>query len=250
MDCPTPDDLDPTRLIRCRKCPKVFMQMRSLHRHLKTAHGPKLWSCQQCKFICGRRDNLRRHYGRIHPSNMDELAGITPQAEVASRHNQDGRQRQFTEKRWGTQASQQLQRPQAPRRGSNPPATQSQCPEVSPTLQPVVTSCPPPTSAEGNPMLANPLTSLWLPGDELLVDEMSLSPTASLNFFSEELYSEGHWMEIRPSLAIPDESPSTITSPQQSQPFPTRPPTPSHPSQQSQPQHHQHPLMRRPPHNQ
>ena len=78
----TPEDLDPSGFLKCRRCPKVFMQRKSLYRHLQVCHGPPLYvSCKRCSFKTKRKDNLKRHYERVHFSDMLDLKEITRRPE-------------------------------------------------------------------------------------------------------------------------------------------------------------------------
>ena len=51
---------------------KGFIENRNLLRHQKTQHSDeKPFSCSLCKFSCKRKDKLKLHVGRMHPTSQE-----------------------------------------------------------------------------------------------------------------------------------------------------------------------------------
>ncbi|XP_038074079.1 extensin-2-like [Patiria miniata] len=171
-----PDDLDPSRLLKCRRCTKVFLQRRSLYRHIQAAHGPPLIaSCLRCSFKSKRRDNLRRHYRRVHPTHLDDLGGILmslgednsePSPLAPNLHSSGIR-------RWGAEPP--LGQPRMVPPSASPRMRASHGKEQPMAVEPV------PCAMATQPSL--PLNDLLPINDEAL----SLSPSPSMSLFIDEL---------------------------------------------------------------
>ena len=79
------------RSFSCHQCPMEYRQRRSLARHLRVDHGPRLraW-CLQCTFSSSRKDNLKRHYKERHPDRIGEVEGILLETEGERAQRQEG----------------------------------------------------------------------------------------------------------------------------------------------------------------
>ncbi|XP_038045256.1 zinc finger and BTB domain-containing protein 41-like [Patiria miniata] len=165
----TPDDLDESRLLRCNKCPKVFLQRRSLYRHLQDCHGPPRYlDCQRCEFQSKRRDNLRRHYRRVHPKHMDDLHfSSSPQGQLPHSHR-------WMERRDIAKVS------YSPR--ARPAATASCPPETvnAPAKYPATVPPTPREAVHVAPPQPTPC-SVWNEMDIPVAEEVVISPAASLS---------------------------------------------------------------------
>ena len=73
----TPRDLHEEKMVECPKCHDIFLHQRSLDRHLRVEHGPRVFFwCRQCSHKNNRRDNLRAHYKDCHPNHEGEVSKI------------------------------------------------------------------------------------------------------------------------------------------------------------------------------
>ncbi|XP_033624846.1 uncharacterized protein LOC117288205 isoform X1 [Asterias rubens] len=69
-----------TDMHQCPKCTKQYTQYTSLCRHIKLDHGRRTFSwCRRCSFYSNRRDNLRRHYKKMHLRYFSDFKKITPE---------------------------------------------------------------------------------------------------------------------------------------------------------------------------
>lgn len=60
------------KIFVCPECKKGFIENRNLLRHQKTQHSDeKPFSCSLCKFSCKRKDKLKLHVGRMHPTSQE-----------------------------------------------------------------------------------------------------------------------------------------------------------------------------------
>ena len=68
----------------CTDCEKKFLSKKKLDMHIRVHTGEKPFACPFCEHCCARRDNLKSHIKKNHPSSQKEpvenasLKGVGP----------------------------------------------------------------------------------------------------------------------------------------------------------------------------
>ena len=79
-----------TKTVECKLCHKR-LHKRSLDRHMKVEHGPRVYYfCKRCSHKNNRSDNLRAHYRDCHPDKVSEVDHIESETYEEHYHAKHG----------------------------------------------------------------------------------------------------------------------------------------------------------------
>ena len=60
------DDIPIMSKVKCPDCDASFINRSGMNRHMRSVHGEKKYSCEQCNFVASRKDVLLRHVRHAH----------------------------------------------------------------------------------------------------------------------------------------------------------------------------------------